>query len=260
MDKIRRLAARLRRGAKEPRQPLLSDEMDAEYAAFVSDAVNRIDNHFDIAGFVVAVLDESGMPSEAQAVSQLLSGSERVQKAKKLAEGTPHLERPTECKRCGSELRKGYCSDETCSFSDRLQSDPEGWHRHPDRPDPRSSALRSQRRAAAPPLDKTWYCHGCGIGASERHPLKDSRGAAAGTPACKSCGKPMTTDIQLKDRGAGRTGQVETGPPPGATPGDSMKWYCHDCGTSKRHPLAEGCPECASCGKPMVSDRHLEDR
>ena len=26
------------------------------------------------------------------------------------------------------------------------------------------------------------------------------------------------------------------------------------------HPLAEGCPACVSCGKPMVSDRHLKDR
>jgi hypothetical protein len=218
MDRIERLAARLRRGAKEPRQPLLSEEMDTEYAGLVADIVRKIDNHWDIAGFVIAVLDESGMPSEAQAVSQLLSDSERVQAAKKLVEGTPYGERPTACTRCGSELRKGYCIDETCPFSDRLQSDPEGWHGHPGRSEQRGRGMVSGSG---------------GIGASVTKKLR---------------------------RPGGRTGQMDPGPLPGTVRRDSMPWYCHDCGTSKRHPLSEGCPACVSCGKSMVSDSHLKDR
>jgi len=265
MDKIKRLAARLRGGAKGKRQPLLSEEMDIECAQLVSEAAGKIDNEFDAAGFVVAVLLEFRMNFEARAVSELLAGSERVQAAKELVRGTPYLERPTECKRCGSELRKGYCVDATCPFSDRLQSDPEGWHGHPDRP---TASRRGRRNGAdwgplgVPSLDKTWYCHDCDE--SIRFPLKGADGTTTGCPTCKSCGKPMVTDVHLKDRDAprraGRTGQVDAGPPTGAAPRDSMKWYCHDCGTSKRHPLADGCPACVSCGRPMVSDTHLKDR
>jgi RNase P subunit RPR2 len=117
-----------------------------------------------------------------------------------------------------------------------------------------------------PSLDKTWYCHGCGE--SMRFPLKGPDGTTTGCPTCKSCGRPMVTDIQLKDRDAprrrgstrGRTGQLDPGPLPGASRRDSMTWYCHDCGTSKRHPLAEGAPGCVSCGRPMVTDRHLKGR
>ena len=37
------------------------------------------------------------------------------------------------CRRCGSVLRDGKCSDETCPFSDCLQDDPNGWIGHPER-------------------------------------------------------------------------------------------------------------------------------
>jgi len=73
--------------------------------------------------------------------------------------------------------------------------------------------------SGATSLDKTWYCHGCGIGASERHPLRDAKGATTGTPACGSCGKPMVTDIQLKHRGhrigadTGRQDPPDNSPP-----------------------------------------------
>jgi len=202
MDRIKRLAARLHGGAKGKRQPLLSEEMDIECAALVSEAAGKIDNEFDAAGFVVAMLLEFRMNFEARAVSELLAGSERVQAAKELVRRVPYGERPTECKRCGSELRKGYCVDETCPFSDRPQSDPEGWHGHPDHP---TASRRGPRSAAdwgplgVPSLDKTWYCHDCGE--SIRFPLKDAKGTTTGCPACKTCGKPMVTDIHLKDRG-----------------------------------------------------------
>jgi hypothetical protein len=42
---------------------------------------------------------------------------------------------PTECKcqRCGMSLESGYCSDDTCPFSDHKQSCPRGWSGHPDK-------------------------------------------------------------------------------------------------------------------------------
>lgn len=37
------------------------------------------------------------------------------------------------CERCGSEVREGLCSDETCPFSDHKQRCPVGFHGHPER-------------------------------------------------------------------------------------------------------------------------------
>jgi RNase P subunit RPR2 len=127
--------------------------------ALSADAVRRLNNAWDVASFVVAMLRKVDLISEADAVGRILAGSEKVNKAKK---ERPEFSEPTSAKR-------------------------------------------------------------------------------------------------LEARGR-RTGQVETGPPAGAAPRDSMQWFCHECGTSKRHPLADGCPACVECGKPMVSDRHLSGR
>jgi len=38
------------------------------------------------------------------------------------------------CQRCDSPLDSaGYCTDETCPFSDYKQDDKRGWSGHPDR-------------------------------------------------------------------------------------------------------------------------------
>lgn len=43
-----------------------------------------------------------------------------------------------ECGRCGCDLDEdGFCTDETCPFSDYGQDDPRGWSGHPDRDDGR---------------------------------------------------------------------------------------------------------------------------
>lgn len=38
---------------------------------------------------------------------------------------------PSACRRCGSPLKDDRCTDETCPFSDCLQSDVKGWMGHP---------------------------------------------------------------------------------------------------------------------------------
>lgn len=38
------------------------------------------------------------------------------------------------CKRCATPLKGGFCTDETCPFSDYTQDDPRGWAGHPDAP------------------------------------------------------------------------------------------------------------------------------
>ena len=36
------------------------------------------------------------------------------------------------CKRCGSQIIKGFCSDETCPFAVHLQDCQAGWNGHPE--------------------------------------------------------------------------------------------------------------------------------
>lgn len=39
-----------------------------------------------------------------------------------------------QCQRCSSPLNDdGYCTDETCPFSDHPQTDDAGWYGHPDK-------------------------------------------------------------------------------------------------------------------------------
>jgi hypothetical protein len=50
----------------------------------------------------------------------------------KLEEIVESMEDPNACRRCGSKLQSGRCTDETCPFSDCEQTDPAGWTGHPD--------------------------------------------------------------------------------------------------------------------------------
>ena len=36
------------------------------------------------------------------------------------------------CRRCGTDIKSGRCSDVTCPFSDYPQDDPRGWAGHPE--------------------------------------------------------------------------------------------------------------------------------
>jgi len=40
------------------------------------------------------------------------------------------------CNRCSSELHDGFCSDQTCPFSDHVQSCDNGWYGHPEQQKP----------------------------------------------------------------------------------------------------------------------------
>jgi hypothetical protein len=39
-----------------------------------------------------------------------------------------------ECERCGTRVADGYCTDQTCPFSDHKQNCPAGWANHPTQP------------------------------------------------------------------------------------------------------------------------------
>lgn len=39
----------------------------------------------------------------------------------------------SDCKRCGSDINNGFCSNVTCPFSDHKQECPAGWNGHPEK-------------------------------------------------------------------------------------------------------------------------------
>ncbi len=95
--------------------------------------------------------------------------------------------RPRTCTRCGSPATDGLCRDETCPFSEHLQSCPAGWVNHPDGPGCKDNA-----------------CHCGGRIKAEVHSDDHTFEANAAQP-------PPTTDIET-DPAVAQSGRNSTKP------------------------------------------------